>query len=239
MYNLLIAIAIAAVAFALGTVTVGSWIAGVVPAVLALGIAWFLLARRTAAQLQALMDQVTVALKRQRLDEARRLLEGGRRLGRWQFLVGAQMDAQLGALAYMERDFRKARPHLEKAFSRDWSAQSLLAALDFREHHVDAAVKRLEKVSTFARKEAIYWGLYAYILLESKRREEAMAVLARGLKVLPSSEALKSMQISVSNDKKVRMKAFGQAWYTFFPEQIPVRRMQVAPPGRGYPPPRR
>ncbi len=240
MYNLLIACGIAALAFALGMVVGGHWIAGLLPAVLALLIAYFLLARRSSAQLQAVLDQVTKVLQKQQTDEAMRMLEAARPLGRWQFLVEAQLEAQLGALAYMQRDFKRARPHLEKAFSRNWHAQGMLAAMDFRDRKIDEAVKRLEKASGPGRKEALFWGLYAYMLATAKRHDEALEVLARGLKVMPSNEPLKGMRKAISNKRKLRMKAFGQNWYSFFPEQFPVRRYaQQGPPGRSYPMPRR
>ena len=240
MINLLLALGIALATFLLGWTVGGVWIAGFVPAILALVVAYVLLARRTGNRLQAMMEQVTALLKKQRVDEAKALLESARALGRWQFLVGAQVDAQLGALAYFEKDWAKARRYLARAWSRNWQAQGMLAALDFREGKVDAALGRMKKSEGPGRKEALFWGLWAYLLVETGRRDEALAVLGRALKALPSSEPLKALQQSVSNDKKVRMKVFGPAWYSFFPEQIPIQRMAAqAPRGRGFPQPRR
>jgi tetratricopeptide (TPR) repeat protein len=251
MLNLAISLVATLAVFVLGTLVAGTWIAGFAPAVLVLVLTYFLLARRTSNQLRAVMEAANQAAmaagsraqgqgRPPKLDEAREILDGARHLGRWQFLVEAQIEAQLGALDYVMRDFSAARPHLERAFSRNWMAQGMLAAIDFREGQIDAAVKRLEKVSLFARKEATYWGLYAYILAESKRQDEALVVLGRALKILPDNEALKSLQQAISNRKKLRMKEFGNNWYTFFPEQVPIRRIaQQGPPGRGYPMPRR
>jgi tetratricopeptide (TPR) repeat protein len=251
MLNLAISLVATVAVFVLGTFVAGTWIAGFAPAVLVLALCYFLLARRTSNKLQAVMEAASKAAmaassraqaqgRPPKLDEARKILDDARHLGRWQFLVEAQIEAQLGALDYVLRDFAAARPHLQKAFSRNWMAQGMLAAIDFREGQIDAAVKRLEKVHLFARKEATYWGLYAYILAESKRRDEALVILGRALKILPDNEALKSMQQAVSNSKKLRMKDFGSPWYTFFPEHVPIRRVaQQGPPGRGYPMPRR
>lgn len=239
MINLVIAIGIAVATFLLGWLVAG-WIAGFIPALLALGIAYVLLARRTGNSLQAVMDQVMAALKKQRVGEAKALLESARALGRWQFLVEAQVDGQLGALAYLEKDWAKARRYLSKAWTRNWQAQGMIAALDFREGKVDAALQRLKKSEGPGKKEAVFWGLWTYLLMEDGRRDEALSVLARGLKQLPSSEPLKALHQSVSNDRKIRMKVFGPAWYSFFPEQIPIQRMAAqAPRGRGFPQPRR
>ncbi|MBN1334840.1 MAG: hypothetical protein JXB39_02655 [Deltaproteobacteria bacterium] len=239
MYNLLIALGIATATFLLGTAVAG-WIAGFIPATLALGIAYVLLARRTGNRLQAVMEKVTAALKKQRVGDAKALLESARSLGRWQFLVEAQVDAQVGALAYFEKDWTRARRYLAKAWSRNWQAQGMLAALDFREGKVDAALARLKKSEGPGRKEALFWGLWAYLLVEGGRRDEALAVLGKGLKQLPSSEPLKALHQSISNDRKVRMKVFGPGWYAFFPEHIPIQRVAAqAPRGRGFPQPRR
>ena len=242
MINLLIALGSATAAFIVGMAVAGSWIAGFLPAILVLVIVYFVLARRTSNRLQALMERAGKAIQRQKIDEARRVLESGRGLGKWQFLVEGQIEAQLGALAYLERDWRRARGHLEKAFSRNWMAQGMLAAMDFREKDPDAGVKRLEKASGFAKKEALFWGLYAYILAESRRQDAALEILARGLKVMPENQGLKGLQQAVSNKRrKLKMGSlFGNQWYTFFPEQFPVRRYQnAAVQGRGFPQPRR
>ena len=57
MYNLLISLAIASAFFALGWGVAGSLVAGFIPAMIAFGIAYFLLGRRTLRQLQALMAE--------------------------------------------------------------------------------------------------------------------------------------------------------------------------------------
>ncbi len=242
MINLLIAIGSAAAAFIVGMAVAGHWIAGFLPGLLVLFIVYFLLARRTSNKLQALMELAGKAIQRQKVDEARRVLEAGRPLGRWQFMVEGQIEAQLGALAYLERDWKRARGHLDKAFSRNWMAQGMLAAMDLREKNSQVGIERLEKASGFAKKEAMFWGLYGYILAESKQQDKALEVVARGLKVMPENEGLKGLQQAISNKRnKLKMGTlFGNQWYTFFPEQFPVKRyQQAAVQGRGFPQPRR
>lgn len=239
MYNLLIALAIAAVGYVLGLLIAGHWVAGFAPAILALFIAYFLLARRSTRQLSAVVDQAVEALKKQKIDQARATLEKGRAIGRWQFFIVQSLEAQLGAIAYMQRDFVTARKHLERSFSRNWSSMGMLAALEFRDGKVEPAVKRLKKCEIFAKKEPLFWALWAYILVESDKREESLAVLGKGLEALPGNEALKGLQECVSNRKKLRMKPFGDQWYSFFPEQYPIQRVTGVMPGRGYPMPRR
>ncbi len=240
MYNLLISLVIAALAFSLGMVVAGHWVAGFVPAVLALGIAYVILARRTGNKLQAVMDRAMALVQKQRFDEASRVIEAARPLGRWQFLVATQIDGQLGALAYLQKDYKKAKPYLERSFSRNWVAKAMLAAIEYRERKLDRAVRIMEKISGPAKKEAVFWGLYAYMLVERGKRDQSLDVLARGMKAMPDSEALKAMRNMVSNKKKLRMKIFGQMWYTFFPEHMSMRRYaHMAQQGKTFPMPRR
>ena len=233
MFNLLIALVIAGACFALGVaVTGGEFVAGFVPALLAFGIAYVMLARRTGKKFQALMEKVGAALQKQRVREAVNLLESARKLGRWQFLIGPQVDAQLGTLAYLQRDWPKARLHLSKAWGRDWHAAGMLAAIDYREGEIDRGVKRLKDVKSAGKKESVYWALSIYFLASSKRYDDALVICARALKQLPDNNALKGLKQAVANRKKLKMKAFGQTWYQFFPEHIPQKARMQRPPGR-------
>jgi len=233
MINVLIALAIAIACFALGvSVTGGEFIAGFIPALLAFGISYVMLARRTGKKFQALMEKVGASLQKQRLREAVNLLESARALGRWQFLIGPQIDAQLGTLAYLQRDWPKAKKHLSKAWKRDWHAVGMLAAIDYRDGDVTAAVRRMKDAKGAGKKESVYWALSIYFLASSKRYDEALTICAQALKQLPDNTALKNLKQAVANRKKLKMKPFGQTWYQFFPEHIPQKARMQRPPGR-------
>lgn len=114
-------------------------------------------------------------------------------------------------------------------------AQAMLACLDYREGHPDAALDRLEKVAGPGGKDPVFWGLYAWIALQSGDRDKALSIIDRGLQKNGDSGALKSMAAAVRNKKKLKMKAFAPAWYQFFPEHIPqseLRRMAGGSPPR-------
>lgn len=260
MYNLLIAIGSAIVAFFLGFFVSG-WIAGFVPALLALVGVYLLLARRTQHQLEARLAGVMPAMQAGKLDDVRATLRACLPLGRWQFLVTSQIESQLGQVDYLDAirlkmmkqaqnaqaRFADARSHLEKAWSRDWRAQAVLAAIHQREGRVDDALKVLVAAKGPAKAEAIFWALYAWTLNEARRRDEALQVLGEGLKANPKSKGLLGMQDALSNKRRPVMSEFGEAWYTFFPEDIPREQMmemaqQQSPARRSpkaYPMPRR
>ena len=102
MYNLAIAFGIGTVLFLVGALTTQTWIAGFIPGVLALIIAYIMLARRTGQKLQAIMETAMQDFQAGKIEKGRKRLEGAFALGKWQFLVEAQLHAhalvaQLGA----------------------------------------------------------------------------------------------------------------------------------------------
>jgi predicted Zn-dependent protease len=240
MYNLLISLCVAAALFGASIAFVHPWYAGVLPGLIGLTIAYVLLARRTGKQFKLIADKAVKEFQANRMASGTKILKQGFALGKWQFFIGSQIHGQLGMLAYMQRDWKKSREHLDQSWSRDWRARSMLAALDHRQGKKDSALERLDKLRGMAGKDTTFWGLYAYVALEAKKRELAMSVLNDGLKKCEDSPRLKAMLNAVRNKKKPKMKIFGQAWYQYFPEQMPKSAMMAhAQQGMKYPMPKR
>lgn len=259
MYNFLIAGGVALVGYLAGYAADG-WAAGFVPAVLAFGIAWFLLARRTGKRVEALFQGAMAVLQAGKIDEARALLESGMPLAKWQILVGPQIHAQLGSLDYLQgvghhfqkqhsactARFTSARQHLERSWSRDWRARATLAVIHHRQGRPEDAVKVLEAASGPGKGESLFWGIYAFVLNEARRRDEALKVLGRGLEANKESKALKQLQEALANKRRPDMKVLGEPWFQMFPEDIPRERLmemqgiKLQPrPQKTYPMPRR
>jgi hypothetical protein len=244
MYNLLISIGIGLVAFVITGLIGGNWVAGLIPATLALGIAYFLLARRTGQQLQAVMEragaefaklesiqpprtpreaQKLQALQQATLARGREIIHEGFALAKWQFLVKEQIHAQLGALEYMQQNWDKAREHLEQAWGRHWQAQGMLACMDLRDKKIDEALERMGKASGVGGGggDALFWGLYTWIAYKGGQRDKALEVATQGLSKHEGSEPLKQMKNAIANKKPVRPDGFAPGWFQFFPEQAP------------------
>lgn len=262
MYNLLISLGAALVGYGVGAAVAG-WGAGFIPSILALVVTYVLLARRTGKQVEAVFSGAMVHMQAGKLDAARAAMESALPLGKWQFLVAPQIHSQIGSLDYLEgvgmtvqrqpkaaaAKFASARAHLEKSWSRDWRGRALLACVHHREGRPDEAVKVIEEASGAGKGETLYWGVYAYILNEAKKRDEALQVVGRGLKESPESKSLKEIQEAMANKKRPDMKVFGESWYQFFPDQVPQevlmkQQQQVAanrkgPSPKTWPQPRR
>ena len=258
MYNLLIAGGAAVVGYLIGFFAAG-WAAGFIPALLAFGGVWFVLARRSMKQVEALFATAMATLQAGKIDEARTILEGGMGLAKWQILVGEQIHSQLGQLDYLQgvghhvqkqygqskARFESAKAHLEKSWSRDWRARATLGAIHHREGKTDEAVAVLEKASSAGSGEALFWGLYAFVLNEAKRRDEALKVLGRGLEANKGNTPLGELQAALANKKRPDMKVLGEPWFQLFPEDIPRERLmemhgikQQPRPQKSWPQPR-
>ncbi len=233
MYNLLISLAIGlAVTLAIGLGTNVGWVGAVLPGLLALGVAYFVLARRSWKQLEAVMGAVQKELLAQKLDRAIQTLEGGFKLAPWQFLVASQIHSQIGVLRYVRKDFAGAQPHLEKSFSRHGIARAMLAVTWYRKKDLEKARKIFDEAVKDNKKEGLVYATWAWVEEKEGNHERAIAVLARGLKANPSDEKLKAAAQALQNDKRLKLgKLYGEQWFQFHLEQMPPQ--VVAPGGRG------
>jgi predicted Zn-dependent protease len=234
-----------------------SVIAGVLPFLLVLVVAYVLLARRSATQLEAVMRTAQAQFEAQNIDGGKATLKAGFKLAPWQFLVAQQLHAQLGIIEFMlalgqhpdKRDWSTARKHLELAWSRIWMAQAALSVIDFREKKMDEALARMERSKGAGDSDPLFWALYAKMAVGAEKAEVALVALAEGVKKNPSSEPLKALDTALRNKKKPKWESFAPGWYQFFPEDMPREQLEKmarehmgrqAPRGQyGYPAPRR
>jgi tetratricopeptide (TPR) repeat protein len=234
MFNLIIAIATAVITFTAILLALPSYgmIAAWLP-MLVVGVAvYILLARRIGKKVEQIVERATHDLQQGRIEQAIRILETASVYNRWQFLVEAQINAQIGGILFMQRKFKEAEPYLEKAFSRQWNALGMLAAIHFRRHRLDEAVEVMEKAVKYSKKEALAWGLYGYILDKGGRREAALEVLQRGAQKCGDSEPIKNNITRLQNRERMKMKPFGDDWYQFQFESPSAKRFGQAQPGK-------
>jgi tetratricopeptide (TPR) repeat protein len=223
MYNLLISLAIGvAVSVALALGTEFGLAAAIFPGVLALVIAYFLLARRTWKKLEALFEAMQKEVQGQKFEKALATLQGGFALAPWQFLVASQLHSNIGILTYLRQDLDGALPHLEKSFSRNWIARGMLGVARYRKHDLDGATKVLEDAVKTNKKEGVVWAAYAWILEKEGRHEDAIAVLSRAVAANASDEKLKASLQALQNGKKLKLgKLYGEQWFQFLLERPP------------------
>ncbi len=223
MYNLLISIAIGvAVSAALALGTELGLVAALFPGVLALAIAYFVLARRTWKKLEAIFEAMQREAQAQKFEKAVQTLQGGFVLAPWQFLVASQLHSNIGILLYLRQDLDGALPHLEKSFTRNWIARGMLAVGRYRKRDVTGMQKVFDEAVKVNKKEGVLWCAYAWVLEKEGRHEEAIKALGRAVAANPSDEKLKTSLQALQNGKKLKLgKLYGEQWFQFMLERPP------------------
>ncbi|MET0401129.1 MAG: tetratricopeptide repeat protein [Cystobacter sp.] len=234
MYNLLIALGVG-LAITLGIKLSGFSIwAGLVPGTLAFIGAYIWLGRRIGQRLQALMAAVQRELQGQpttqkeaqsRVERAIKMLQGGLVYDKWQFLVGAEVHAQIGMLKYMSKDLDGARVHFARSSARNYLAKAMEGALFFQKRDPAAMKKSFEAAVASGKKESIVWAVYAWCLVQNKEKDAALQVLGRAVEANPSDEKLKNSLSALQNDKRLKMKPYEPMWWQFGLEAPPPQMM--------------
>ena len=107
MLNLAFSSTAGIVGFLLGR-SFGGWTTGLIPAILFFIAGWIVLSRRVSKRMEVIMMLAGKEFESGRVDNGKRLIATARPLGRWQFFLQAQIDSQLGAIEYMQRNFKAA-----------------------------------------------------------------------------------------------------------------------------------
>ncbi len=226
MYTLIISLALAALTFALSYAFFGV-VAAIFPTVAVLLISFFLISRRLATTLENTMKDLQKDLMKGQIERALTTLQDiKRRFGKWQFFLGATIDGQIGSIYYMKGQFATAKPYLEKAFVRHWVAKAMLAVTYYRERKYEK-MNEIFKAATSANKKAgLLWSLWAYCVWRNGDTERAINILGQGKNALSGADPhLLANLLSLQNQKRMKMKSYGEQWYQFQLEVSPTQQM--------------
>ncbi len=237
MYNLLISIFTSSLVFALLMFFFNIW-AAIFPALIVFIAVYIILAKRTFAKFQTVMMNMQLefrrlsALKDRKLftlEPAIKILTDAYPLAKWQFFIRGQIDAQIGVIYYTNNKSKQAFPYLQKAFVRHWMAQGMLIAYYYKKKEYDKMEETFNVAIKANKKVPLLYSMYAWILLELNRKEDAKRVITKGINILPESKELKQVLINIQNNKKIKLKSYGDEWYQFRLEKHP-REIQAKRP---------
>ncbi|MCC7069691.1 MAG: hypothetical protein IT383_00100 [Deltaproteobacteria bacterium] len=204
------------------------------PALVAGAAVYILLVRRVNAMLQRDIAGIQALLMQKNVDGALATLSNiKQRYGKWVFFLRAQIDGQIGAIHYMRKEFDAARPFLERAFVRNWDAKLMLACLvsgqvadkkgKDKKGDLAAVDTLLERVVKYTPKQGLLWSTWAWLHWSAGDAKRAIDILARGKQALGDGDPhLAANLLALQNDKKLKMKGYGESWYAFHLEQHPV-----------------
>lgn len=219
MYSLLCALIASAVTYAAIVIPLKNEWYGFLPALVVLVATYILLARRHGKAVETLIPAAMNEVKQQRTEAAVKILEGAYSSAKWVFLMRSQVDGLIGQLRYMEKDFDKALPMLEKAMGRDSVSKGMLAAHWFRKHKPEQAMKTLDNAIASNKKDVMLYGLKAWMKVRLKDRDGARAVLTQGKKNTSGNAVIAANLLRLQNGEDMKMWEFGEHWWNFHLEK--------------------
>ncbi len=220
MYNMLISLLVCLLTAGLLALLVdipvwGAFLAGM----LLFTVVFLLLSRVTFKKVGALMEAAQRDLQAGRVEKAIKTLESGYKYAPWQFYIRPQVDAQIGTILYLRRDFSAAFEYLQKALVRHWVAMGMLGVTYMKRNKQSKMIETFEKATAATRNEPLLWNLYAYCLDHVGEKDKAVAVLEKGIKRTKGDARLQANLECLREGRKMKMKVYGDMWLQFHLEK--------------------
>ena len=225
---LIVSLLIGAISF-LGIFSFLSLIEAILPAIAIFLVAFFWLSRRIAKRMESIMLEAQREFQKNRIERGLAMLEDlKKRYGRWQFFAASALDGQIGSVYYLRQEFDRAKPYLDRAFAKHWIAKAMLAIMAFKKRDYEAMDKIFSAAVRYSSKQGLLWNLWAYCHWKLGQNNRAIEILNNGQKKLGESDPnLSANLINVKNNKKMKMRGYGEQWYQFHLEVSPqIKEMQ-------------
>ena len=222
MYNIAISVAAGVITALIFSLILSPW-ASILPCVLVLGGTYYYLARRTVNQVQLLMGRANQALQSGKFDQAVKILKSGLEFSKWQVMIDGQIKGQIGYIIYLQKNYDDALYYLRQAGLSHYIGQAMYAACLYRKKKYDEMEAVLEKAAPASKKVPFIWAIYAYLMDKSGNRAKAREILMKGLEHNENNEDLKANLLALQNNKRMKMKRFGDLWYQFWLEPLPAK----------------
>ncbi len=202
----------------------------IVPGVLAVTIAYFVLARWVFKRVEKLFTEASKSLQSMppKFEVAVAGMEKAYAYAVWQVGVRSQVDAQIGVIYFLQKEFTRAMPYLLRALTfGHWLSVAMLAVTYYKKKNHEEMEKTLEVLTKRAKKQPLAWCLRAYLLKQVGKKEQAQKVLVDGVKKTKDDPKVKEALLAVQNNRKIKMRAFKEQWYQFHLERPPAQYQQV------------
>jgi len=210
----------------------------VVPAiagVVVFSVIYVILLKKIMGRINAAMESVQKDIAANRPEAAIHKLEDvKKKYANWQFYIKKQMNAQIGMVYYLRRDFSKAYEFLNQGFVRHWVAMAMLAIIHMKRNQPKKMIATFDKAVAVTRKEPMLWSLYAFCLERIGDRNKAVSIMEKGLKKVGSNELMSANLEALKAGKKMKMQDYGDVWYQFQLEKqgALIRKQTKAMQGR-------
>ena len=184
--------------------------------VIVFSVIYVILLKKIMAKINAAMESVQKDIAANRPDAAIHKLEGVQKnYAKWQFYITKQMNAQIGMVYYLRRDFTKAFEYLKQGFVRHWVAMAMLAIIYMKRNQTQKMIATFDKAVAVNRKEPLLWSLYAFCLDKVGDRNKAISIMEKGLKKIGSNALMAENLEALKAGKKMKMQDYGDVWFQF------------------------
>ncbi|MCK5808442.1 hypothetical protein KAH37_05620 [bacterium] len=196
-------------------------------AVFIVALVFFFITRKVTKQLQTIFNEANTEVQKQHYDAAITTMKGGYQFANWAFLVRAQVDSQIGTILYIQKKFGEAYKYLQKSNPRIYSAYTMLIVGHWKNKKIDKLKQDMDLLVKVNKKEPFVYSFAAYMYGEQLNdKNEALAYLKKGTKLLPSNQNLKDHLLALQNNKKFKMEKWGDVWYQLMIEKKSLSRLQ-------------
>ena len=206
-----------------------------VPGVLTVFIAYFILAKATFKKVEAVLTEAASYLHQMppKVELAISTMEKALVYAPHQYGVQSQVDNQIGTLYFVQKQFNKALPYLERSLNfGHWMGGSMLGVIYYKKKNHEKMKATFQTVLKRAKKQGLVWNLYAYLLCQIGDRDQAQAILIEALKKTKDDPKVKDALQALQNGKKIKMKVYKEQWYGFHLESPPKQHQQMQVGGK-------
>lgn len=202
-----------------------------IPFGLILGFVFFVWqGRKVGEAINLIANQAGREVQEGKFDRAIATLKTGFAYEKRHIFVGPQLHTQIGMFYYYKKEHDKAAEHLEKGFWSPAMGHCMLAAIYYKRKEFDKVNKTMAYAIKRNNKDPFAYGLAAWFHTQQKDDQAAIKVLQDGLKKLPGDQRLQASLVNLQNDKKLKMKLFGDMWTQMMLEKPPkIMQQQTAP----------
>jgi tetratricopeptide (TPR) repeat protein len=184
--------------------------------VIVFSIIYVILLKKIMGRINEAMESVQKDIAANRPEAAIHKLETvQKKYANWQFYIKKQMNAQIGMVYYLRRDFTKAYDYLTQGFVRHWVAMGMLGIIHMKRNQPKKMIATFDKAVAANRKETLLWSLYALCLEKIGDRNKAVTIMEKGLKKVGGDELMKANLQALKDGKKMKMQDYGDLWYQF------------------------
>ena len=138
----------------------------------------------------------------------------------WSLNINKIINGQIGSIYYMQKQYTKSETYLDNSYDKMWISITMLAVI----YYIKKDYKKMD--NTFLRatnnnsEQEIVWSIWAYCNSQIGEISKSIDIINKGiLKIGSDNKMLQVNMLLLKNEKKMKMKPYGEQWYQFHLEE--------------------